>query len=857
MFKKQSSLSRWLVLLFFFSGFSGLILEVLWVRMLKLVFGATTLSVSTVLTAFFAGLALGSLLLGRVADKSRKLLLIYAGLEIGVGIFALLVPTLFSVLDGIYTIGYQTLAPFPYGFNLIRFLLSFAVLLVPTTLMGGTLPVLSKVYARRGSELGWDLGVLYTSNTLGAVAGCFTAGFIFIENLGVYNTNLLAAMIDIFVGIIVFGLYRGGAASFRPHDAPLSSATYPPETAATPGRTGNLPAQASNRSFPLLLIFFGLSGFTALAYEVIWTRILVFFLGTRVYTFSIMLTTFLIGTALGSFIFARYVHRIQDKLLGFALLEIGIGLYTAFSLIFIYKNLDALMISLSVTLGEASFRSMIAILFLVAAQVILIPTLLFGATFPLVSALGHVPDKGLGGYIGDLYASNTFGGILGSFAAGFILIPALGIYRSLLCVAFVNLLIGAWALRVPQQDGKLSSRRSGRALKSCAGVGLLGLFLAGTLWSWNHPSPIFYAGHFHQPGTERKLLYYREGLTATVSVEDITRNQRTWRSLDINGVNVAGTSPMLVAIQKMQGHLPLLLHPNPKKILHIGFGSGGTAWSVSRHPIDRIDVVEISPEVLAANSYLQEVNHQVIQDPRLRVIINDGRNHIMASPERYDVILSDSIHPRYAGNASLYTTDYYRMCQQKLTDHGVISQWLPLYGLSEENFKMILKSFYTVFPNATVWYVNTTPNPYTLTIGMKNQAPIDVRRLEEKLREPETQKDLGEIHVTTLPQLLSFLLMGREGIARYISGVEEHTDDRPYIEFLAPKVLSSELSWVKNFKSILNAREHDLNYLLSGAPESDAWMQIRERVLREHDEILKGALGEHPSDGEEVPSPYR
>jgi len=246
--------------------------------------------------------------------------------------------------------------------------------------------------------------------------------------------------------------------------------------------------------------------------------------------------------------------------------------------------------------------------------------------------------------------------------------------------------------------------------------------------------------------------------------------------MSVNGVNVAGTSPDLLSIQKMQGHLPLLLHPNPKRILHIGLGSGGTAWSVSTHPVEEIDIAEISEGVVkAAAAYFGAVNHGVIYDERVDLTISDGRNFLLSTEGRYDIILSDSIHPRYAGNGSLYTRDYYQLCRSRLNPGGIVSQWLPLYSLSEENFKMLLRTFQSVFSHTTVWYVNSTINPFTIVVGRIEGAKIDFGALQKGWYERGVRRDLQEAGVEELFHLLDYFVMGEKEVRRYAGEGPLHT----------------------------------------------------------------------------------
>jgi spermidine synthase len=292
------------------------------------------------------------------------------------------------------------------------------------------------------------------------------------------------------------------------------------------------------------------------------------------------------------------------------------------------------------------------------------------------------------------------------------------------------------------------------------------------------------------------ILVFREDVTATVTLRQLGPHSL---SLELNGVNVAGTSPELMGTQKLQGHLPLLMHPNPKKVLHIGFGSGGTAFAVSQHPVSEIRIAEISPEVLdVSGRYLTAVNHGVLRDKRVRAEINDGRNYVLAAPEKFDVILSDSIHPRYAGNGSLYTQDYFELCRQKLNPGGIVSMWLPDYSLTTENYLMIVRAFRDVFPNTTIWYVPNIPNAFTIVIGRTEAGPIPMDRISRNMN-PAVRRELADIGIRNEYDLASALMLDAQAVAALTARVEPHLDDRPAVEYESGRLLDRDVWWLRTF----------------------------------------------------------
>jgi len=384
----------------FFSGACGLIYEVAWMRMLRIVFGNTTFAVSTILTSFMAGLTLGSYFFGRFADNYRSPLLIYGLQELGIGAFALLCPTLLPFITKLYIPFYQQLNNSFYLFNLVRFLICFALLIIPAFLMGGTLPVMGKLFIKNKTKIGWGTGMLYGSNTFGAVFGCVGAGFFLLSELGVNETTYLAGAVNLMIGGCALFLNK---ITFRKvKEAEREDEEEP----------GKVPAY-SNRVLSILLVVYFLSGYCALAYEVLWTRILVFFLGSTIYAFTIMLATFLCGLSLGSLVFSYFTDRHTFSITTLGILEILIGLLGVVSLLqfgLLHGLIDRLL--------GTSWESWVGAVYAGCFFIMFIPTFLMGMTFPLINKIYIRGLKMVGKGVGTLYSLNTLGCIFGSFTAG-------------------------------------------------------------------------------------------------------------------------------------------------------------------------------------------------------------------------------------------------------------------------------------------------------------------------------------------------------------------------------------------------------------------------------------------------------
>lgn len=786
--------------LFLFSGFLSLIFQVVWLKKLVLVFGNTVWAVSTLLTAFMAGLAIGSWLFGRIADRSGSPLKLYGFLEGFIGLYGILTLLIFSNLYVLYVPLYSLSGGDNLIMGIFKFILALLVLLPPTICMGGTLPLLAKYFTKDVNMAGTNIGTLYTINTFGAVCGTFITGFFFIPLLGLRITALIASFIS-FIILTVTALITKDEKSGTNTEGLLKI-----EWKKTDGNW-------------VLRIYF-ICGFAALAYEVMWNRILVLHLGSSVYAYSIMLTVYLLGIVLGAAIMSFYVKKLKRPILVFVIIQFVI----AFDLILLINQFGVLpetLYNIRFYLGlpdsgEVNYGLHILSVFCGVLQVLILPTVLFGASFPLVIRLFVKTREALGQETGLLYAFNTVGNILGAFCAGFLLIPFLGVQHGLLFTASLNLLVGIYLL---------TKTTTGSVKKVLVMITIVLLFYGGyTILTFQNQA-ILTARVFHgREQTDMKLLAVEEDIYATVTVEERTDVRGTWKQLSMNGVNVAGTSSELFSIQKLQGHLPLLLHENPKSVLHIGFGSGGTAYSVSCYPVETITIAEISRSIIEkAAAYFQEVNHGVLEDPRVNVVFTDGRNKVLADKEHYDVILSDSVHPRFSGNGSLYTYEYYQLLKKRLKPGGLVSQWLPFYSLTPENFKMIIKSFYEVFPNTSVWFPNSTVNAYVIVIGKLNDPLIDYAIMEEKLKIPEVTADLKKINSETPYKILDFFLFANETVGKFVDDVPLHTDDNMAVEYLSGRMLSKWYTSYINYANLLQYRTSVKGYLknLDKADESD------------------------------------
>lgn len=742
--------------LFFLSGMVALAYEVVWARALGLVVGNSLWAAVVVVAAYMGGMAVGSALVARYVHRVRRHVRLYGVAEAVAATVALATgPALHLLQIAGARLGAEPLAG--WGVPLLgRFSLASVFLALPTVAMGATLPLLVARVGQR-KALAWRVGRLYAANTFGAVAGVVLAAYFALPSLGERGT---------LAGFASLGLVIAGVAWF----------VEPYVQAATA-----LPAPAVGTGGRVWLWYPALFGFVALACELVWTRVLLLHLGSRVYAFALILAVYLLGIAIGA-AFARAVAARPRS--GLAVCQVSLGV------------LLALQVPLLARLGDVlgwiafhgrlrSFAELQLALALAVAMVILPPTLAFGASFPLAVAAyrSPAPEASRAGLVA---AANTVGAIAGAILGPLLLVPLVGSQSLILGLGAVSALAGV-AL------GPSPRLRAAGLMIAVGAVVEAGLVPRGA---------VLRGAAAVAEGVVEEL---RESASATVVVRRLADVRGGWRSLELNGVNVAGTSPELRAIQRLQGHLPLLLHDRPESVLHIGFGSGGTAWAVAQHPVARIVIAEISPDVLAvSDKVFGEINHGVLGDPRVHVLLNDGRNVLLATSARFDAVLSDSIHPVYAGNSTLYTREYFQLCRQHLRPGGVVSMWLPLYSLTEESYLAIVRAFQEVFPSTCIWYDPIVLNEFTIVTGSVESGPVRVRW--QAVADPSLEATLAEAGVHGPQDLAAMLLLGPREVAVWVSDVPPHVDDFPEVEYRSGRLLDRNGSWLANFRMLYATR---------------------------------------------------
>ena len=775
------------IVLFAASGASGLMLEVVWSRMLGWLLGATTWSVMTVLIAFMGGLGLGGILWGRLAGRTEHPLRLFGLMEISIGLYSLAVPFLFEGLGGFFVLATRFVGESAAAALAVRILTVVLALVPPTVLMGGTLPVLTRFAADGRTLPGRAASFLYAANTAGAVIGCFVTGCVLIFWLGVVETNIVAALVDLGVGVIALAWDRRSSITVALEDDRIDA---PPPAAARAGGA--------------VLLIATVSGFCGLAYELLWTRgLLAAVTDDTTYAFTLMLTAYLAGHALGAAVAGRLGGdqrpRHDWRRLGIAQF---LAALTALLSVPLLVAVRGPISSVSFVEGMTFWGARIPFHLAISLAVFAPSAAFLGASFALAARLYIGFGRPVGASTGRLYGLNTLGAILGASATTVALIPNLGIQHAIILLAVLQAVIGAAAFVV---GGGGWHGWQGRSYAT--GAWALLLALACGLNQWLLLSDVYAS---EEPG---KLLTVLEGAGATITVH---QRGPTDRVISINGVNVAGTNPVLRRTQKLQAHLPVCFHPSPRSVLQIGFGSGGTCYSVSLHSeVESIDVIEINPDVLKVSSaWFSDINHGVLDDPRVRPRIVDAKSYVAVTEKTYDLILSDSTHPRFRGNAALYGRDYIANCSRRLRQGGLLSTWLPIYGMSVDDIRGILKSFHSVFPHVQVWYENFEPHENTIVIASMQPIAIDPTALARRLAVAAIAVDLADVGIVSTTQLLDFFMLGDRAVAQFSQTGRLNTDDHPRLEFLAPRSLRRKQSLMENFAALRLAREPIDAYLV-------------------------------------------
>ncbi|HEV7798429.1 MAG TPA: fused MFS/spermidine synthase [Pyrinomonadaceae bacterium] len=817
---------------FFLSGATGLVYEVLWARMLGLVFGATTLAVSTVLAAFMGGLALGSALSGRIGASVKRPVRAYGLLEIGIALYALAVPLLFSLVDNLYAVIWQQFHPGFFAFSLWRFLLSCIMLLVPTTLMGATLPLLSAALLRSAGPTSTSITRLYTRNLAGAICGCVVAGFLLLPVFGVRATIYIAAVINILIGLVTILADRkietaftetGGASSASSDeltpgaidsDNPREVAVDESErNARGPGKNVQAVESSNNISdswFWLTCAF--ISGFVTISTQVAWTRMLTMIIGSSTYAFSIVVALFLVGLSGGAYVVTRgnFSWKLRETVL-------RIELFTAASLylsLVVANKLPGLLVTTGLRLQISSWSGLLTLQILSVALLILLPAFLMGMVMPLVLVWAGTNLRNTTvQLVGRSYAVNTIGAIAGAFGAGFVLIPRFSTRFTILFAAALCIIVAGVAYQ-PKADARERDLQKGLAVGLTLVVIIL-MFIFSPRMNLADLSVGAYDslvrviaktrggvddGSLQQRGPEiHELLMYEEGPTSTVSVRkdwDIT-------SMAINGrTNASDREDM--PTQVMLGQMPLLLAPRIRNALIVGYATGVTAGAMLQSPIESVECVELEPATVSGSHFFEHVNNHPLNDPRLHLIIDDARTYLRVTGTRYDMIVSEPSHPWVPGVANLFTREFFQLGRERLNDEGIFVQWLQIYQLSTDSLRSVLRTFHETFPHVLVFRVEGAWKGKDLLLVGSN-TPLTLDRVKERISDPRITAELARVNVKSEADVRAWYVCDETKLAPAVADSVINTDDNMHIETTVPReafrpLLETNAAWIESLK---------------------------------------------------------
>jgi len=757
---------NWIMLIYFISGACSLIDEVVWVRLIKLTLGNTIYATSIVVSVFMGGLALGAIVMGRYSDRIQSRLRLYALLEILVTVSALSLPWMLKVADRVYVWFYRSYHPSHAQLMVLQIVISAALLLLPSMLMGSTLPLLGRFVTSLEKECGHLVGRLYALNTLGAACGCFLAGFVLIRTFGVMGTLYTAAAMNLLVASGGWFLSRFSIVSDKREER---LATVRPARVSA--------VKNSDGGFYVLVAAFFLSGLISIGYELLWMRSIIHLLGGFTYVFSAVLTVYLVGNVIGAGIGSRLARRLKKPALGFAVSLSVLGFCGVFYLPLLilwtskvapYLNRESLSLYRLFRSSYYTVNPLLQSMFL-----FLVPSIVMGIGFPIALQAWANHKHKIGQSTGTAYGANTIGAVFGGIITGFVLIPLLGVQVSIFILGLVGMWFASvmWLLFSP-------------APKTASKLSLAGCAMAATIVILAVPSNLFHTVVRLNPMIPNcELVDVKEGTTTTVSL-----HRDAWEgSLQLlsSGQIIAGDNYAERGDQKMLGHLGILLNSGSRKVLSVGFGSGETTCCLAQHELDRIDCVEIAPEVVEVSlKNFMHLNLGEKLDEEVNMIFMDAKNYIHLTDTTYDVIINDSIHPReFAENASLYTREYFESAREHLNKNGIIMSWLPIYGMPASVFGSIIVTLMEVFPHVTIWYPSSRPAPLVLIIGSEERQYYSPEHIQREMLKPGVRESLALIDIHDSTDVLACYVADDQDMRRIMGNFSINSDHYPLVEF--------------------------------------------------------------------------
>lgn len=785
---KKENLKSTIYLFFVLSGMTGLIFQITWFKYLSLFLGNTTYAQVIVLSTFLGGLAIGNYLFGKKSEKLINHLIIYGLIELLIGIYCLFFPLLSNFYEKIFLflVDETTLDNSPAFYISIKFVISILSLLIPTILMGGTLPILTKYFTEKIENIRKENASLYFLNSFGAVVGVFFAGFVLIKIFGLDVTIRIGGFINILIGSISIFL-----ASINKENKNLNS-----DLASEKNGNNNLPIstqieenlQLSKTLILIITLIAGSSGFASLMYEVLWTRVLITIFGSSTYSFSIMLLAFISGITIGSFIVSSNFISKYDRINLVIISQIMIALTILLSLYLLpYLPYQFWKITSLFNRSETTFPIFLSIEFFICFLLMFIPTIFMGMTLPLIVEIVGKHLKLVGYSVGKVFSINTFGNVLGSFSAGLIFIPLIGIKNSFLLGIAINLFSSLLLIITNKYRFTLRKILPSVAVISAIIIGMFilpdwnqNLMLTSVFRRLDTPPPPSYRD-FKKIFETREIIYYKDGLSGNVAVVQ-TKDSIPQKILLINGKPDASTFTDMPT-QLLLGHIPMLLHKNPKNVFVIGFGSGSTVNAILKHNPDEVICSEISKEVIEASKNFSDVNENCLNDKRLKIINEDAQSYLKLINKKFDVIVSEPSNPWIAGIGNLFSKEYFERCKSKLNQDGIMCQWFHIYEMDDDVLSLVLSTFNSVFPYVQIW--GGTYGDLIL-IGSENKIKPDFSEILRRMEKSEIKNNLNQIGIDNTLTFLSTQILSPEGTFILTNDNHINYERKPILEFLAP-----------------------------------------------------------------------
>jgi len=747
----------------FFSSFTFLVYEVCWNRMLSLVLGATVSASTIVLMSFMSGMGVGAFFWGKIISRSKtSCAKIFSILLVCLAVFNVVTHSVFSILPDLYNalgaaqVSNALTETIVYG-------ISFFMIFISTFFIGGVLPVAGELFIKRDKGMGADFGLVYAIDTLGSTIGGLAAGFFFLGYAGQQVTIYVASTINLLCALLIF--IKGKHLSRQP-------------LAVEPAAKAVSSAQQMYGK-KIALAATAICGFSGLAYQLLWLRAFKIYLVNTSYTFSLIASLMILGLFIGSLLFDLFAKRINDYISAMIKIQLFLAVWAGLGTLLLAEAPNLFIIPLNKVISIPVFHILLPALVLSVA-VVLPVAILLGVAFPLACRIYTAEKDDVGQSIGTVMLANTAGSFIGPAAAAFLLIPFVGVSKSILLVLLLNGGLACFLLFTKREVVKMSYLL--RAVSLAVVFISLG-FIIGKKEIMILP-PSFAFG-------DKEVLFYKETVEGTLTVG---KDKAGAYSTYVNNSAVIGSNYDAIKAVKLLGNLPFLIDRNPKEALIVGFGIGVTTSTLAQHPeLERIDCIELVADLKEAAKHYKKFNRNIVEDPRLHIKQGDGRHHLQTTAKKYDLISSDPTHP-VLGSANLYSREYFQLCRDHLNPQGMVTQYLPLHKLKWVDFMGIIKTFHSVFPEATVWMGHS----HAILLGTMDPLKIDFQKWSEnaaKIKDPMFYADPYYLAVN--------LIFSPQTITQLSDGIDIDTDDRSYLEFFDYQGFYPEHMW----KNVIEMKE--------------------------------------------------